>query len=203
MFTGQALVLLVFLRPGFLSMAILDMLIPPAKRDVIQKIINALILSLIIYGIYSLKFTDYPIAMVAKTVGDIKHIELRILHWPILWLVGIALTLSMVVGGFQKRDLHMKALRKMKVTDRTSRRNVWYDVFTDVKSYVIINFEDGRRILGWPEYYSDDPEDQTIFLCDAAWIQENGDLTHLDNRGILITRNHKANSIEFCRLSQP
>ena len=68
MFNGQALVLLVFLLPGFLSMAILDMLIPPAKRDDIPKIINALILSLIIYGIYSLKFTDYPIAMVAKTV---------------------------------------------------------------------------------------------------------------------------------------
>lgn len=182
MFSGQALMLLIFLLPGFLCMAILDMLTPASKRDDTQKIFNALILSLIIYGIYSLKFADYPLTMIEKTIGDAKHIELKIVHGPILWLLGIALALSLIIAFSQKRDLHMKVFRKLKVTDRTSRRNVWYDAFTDVKSYVIVNFEDGRRILGWPEYYSDDPDDQTIFLCHAAWIQENGQLTHLDIR---------------------
>jgi len=39
---------------------------------------------------------------------------------------------------------------------------VWFDVFYDVKKHIIINFENGRRIYGWPVYYSNDPDKQYI-----------------------------------------
>ena len=96
-------------------------------------------------------------------------------------------------------DLHMKFFRRLKVTDRTSRTNVWFDVFTDIKSYIIVNFEDGRRLYGWPKYFSDDPNDKSLFLCHAAWIKDDGELIKLDNRGILITPNEKIDTIEFIK----
>jgi len=61
MFTNQALILLTFLLPGFLSMAVLDMLTPASKRDNLQKIVTALMFSLVIYGIYALMFKEFPV----------------------------------------------------------------------------------------------------------------------------------------------
>ena len=114
----------------------------------------------------------------------------------ISFLVSVAISVSV------KYDLHMKLLRKFKVTDRTSRANLWFDVFTDIKSYVIINFEDGRRLFGWPEYFSDDPNDKSLFLCQASWIDGEGKLIDLDNRGILITPNEKIDTIEFAIIEE-
>jgi len=108
----------------------------------------------------------------------------------------------LAISASIKHDLHMKFFRWLKVTDRTSRTNVWFDVFTDIKSYVIINFEDGRRLYGWPESFSDAPEDKSLFLCHAAWIGHDGKLIKLDNRGILITPNERIDTIEFVKAKE-
>ena len=52
--------------------------------------------------------------------------------------------------------------------------------------------------MGWPEYYSDDPEeDKSLFLCNASWLDEEGKPTKLERKGILITQNQRIDSIEF------
>jgi hypothetical protein len=200
MFSAQTLMILVFLVPGFLSMAFLDMLVPARKRDDLQKVASALIFSLIIYFVHSLIFARSPMGVIEKTIGEAKSYEVSIPALSIAVVSGLALFLPVLLALLQKYDLHMKFFRRLKVTDRTSRSNVWFDVFTDIKSHIILNFEDGRRLFGWPQYYSDDPEDKTLFLCHAAWVQENGDLTWLNLKGILITPNQKIETIEFCKL---
>ena len=80
-----------------------------------------------------------------------------------------------------------------------SHAYVWFDIFTDKKTYIIINFENGRRLYGWPEYYSDNPEDKSPFLCQAAWIDKEEKHIELDNKGILITPNEKIDTIEFLK----
>jgi hypothetical protein len=197
MFTEEALSLLIFLLPGFLSMAILDMLTPGKRTDNLQKIINALIFSLIVYSIYFLIFEDYPIIPIEKDAQSNKDILIDSHRLNLLILVVISLGIALIMGYLIKKDLHMKFLRWLNVTDRTSRSNVWFDVFTDKKSYVIVNFKDGRRLFGWPEYFSDDPNDQTIFLCHASWIDGDGQIVDLDNKGILVTPNEPIETIEF------
>ena len=152
MFSTQALIILTFLVPGFISMAFLDMLTPARKRDDLHKIINALIFSLIVYALYSLAFHDYPVVLIEKTVGNEKHYELNILRRSVIVILAFSMALPTVFAFLQKYDLHMKLFRKLKVTDKTSRSNVWFDVFTDIKRHVVINFEDGRRLYGWPEW---------------------------------------------------
>ncbi len=197
MFTNQALMLLTFLLPGFLCMALLDMLTPALKRDNLQRIVNALIFSLIIYAIYSLIFHEFPAILIEKTINEQKQYSINFLKGSIIFLVFISVLIAVVISYSIKYDKHMKFFRWLKVTDRTSRTNIWFDIFTDIKSYVVINFEDGRRLFGWPEYFSDDPEDKSLFLCHAAWIDSDGNLTWLDNRGILITPNEKIDTIQF------
>jgi hypothetical protein len=197
MFTQEALSLLIFLLPGFLSMAIIDMLTPGRKRDNLQRIINALIFSLLIYAIYFLIFDNYPITPIKKNIQPDKDILINLPRLNLGILIVISLAIPLIMGYLIRKDLHMKFLRWLKVTDRTSRSNVWFDVFTDKKSYVIVNFQDGRRLFGWPEYFSDDPRDQTIFLCHASWIKEDGQTVVLDNKGILVTPNEPIDTIEF------
>lgn len=200
MFSAQTLMILIFLVPGFLSMAFLDMLIPARKRDDLQKVASALIFSLAIYFIHSLIFDRSPMGVIEKTFGEAKSYEVVVPPLSIAVTLGAALLFPVILAALLKYDLHMKLFRMLKVTNRTSRSNVWFDVFTDIKSYVILNFEDGRRIFGWPQYYSDDPDDKTLFLCHAAWIEDGGELVWLDNKGILITPNQKVETIEFCRI---
>ena len=202
MFTTQALMFLSFLLPGFLCMAILDILIPALKRDNLHRIINALIFSLIIYVTYELIFENQPVLLIEKTVGGEKQYEISFTGPSIIFLLLIAIIIPIIISASVKYDAHMKFFRWLKVTDRTSRTNVWFDVFTDIKSHVIINFEDGRRLYGWPEYYSDDPNEKSLFLCQAAWIDDDNNLLYLDNRGILITPNEKIDTIEFVKIKE-
>jgi len=183
-------------------MAVLDMLTPAVKRDNLHRLVTALIFSFIIYTIYAYLFNELPVLMVEKTVGDEKQYGINFISSSVLILLLISFLISITISVSVKYDLHMKLLRRVKITDRTSRSNLWFDIFTDIKSYVIINFEDGRRLFGWPEYFSDDPEDKSLFLCQASWIDDDGSLIDLDNRGILITPNEKIDTIEFAKLEE-
>jgi hypothetical protein len=91
----------------------------------------------------------------------------------------------------------MKLARGLRISRKTARSSVWFDVFYDIRTHIIINFENGRRIYGWPMYYSNDPKNPYIFLFKPAWIQGN-EFIHLDGlEGILITPEQKVESIEF------
>ena len=67
--------------------------------------------------------------------------------------------------------------------------SVWSDVFHDIRAYVFVEFADGRRVRGWPRYFSDTPEEGSIFLEQAAWLREDGTPEEIEGPGMLITRN--------------
>lgn len=180
-------------------MAVLDILTPASKRDNLQKVVTALIFSLVIYTIYAIIFKEHPVLLVEKTIDGEKQYSINFTGHAIVFLLVVSMLIPLAISASIKHDWHMKFFRRFKVTDRTSRTNVWFDVFTDIKSYIVINFEDGRRLYGWPEYFSDDPEDKSLFLCHAAWIGDDGNFIKLDNRGILVTPNERIDTIEFVK----
>ena len=57
--------------------------------------------------------------------------------------------------------------------------------------------------MGWPMYYSDDPDNPYVFLHRPAWVVEDpvggSKLIDLDDEGILITPEQKIESIEFMK----
>ena len=50
--------------------------------------------------------------------------------------------------------------------------------------------------MGYLRYYSDDPEESSIFLEDAAWITEDAQIA-IDGPGILLTKESKIVFISF------
>ena len=119
-----------------------------------------------------------------------------------LWLLLFSVGIASILGACIVNDWHMKFARLLRLTKKTARSSVWIDVFYDINRHVIINFKNGRRIFGWPKYFSDDPEKEYIFLHHPAWIvQEDGKSKYirLNIEGVLITPGQKIESIEFLK----
>jgi hypothetical protein len=66
-----------------------------------------------------------------------------------------------------------------------------------VRGIAQIELEDGRSVMGWISYYSDEPEDASVFLEKAAWITSDNQLVPINGPGILITRNLAIKHIMF------
>jgi hypothetical protein len=170
----------------------LTALIVRRERTEFEKIIEALIFSLFIYTIYSSISGRSPITLIQSQDSITYSYE----AWSFLWLSLISIGLPALLSLFITNDWHMEVARRARMTRKTARESVWIDVFSDIKKHVIINFENGRRIYGWPMYYSNEPENPCIFLSRPAWIEENG-FVDLKVEGILITPEQKIESIEF------
>lgn len=165
-FTFQALQILIFLIPGFISEGILDALIVREEKKEFEKTIEALIFSMVIYTIYSL------ISVSGKSPIILSQVEQSITYSydskSFLWLGLFSVSIPVVLSFFVTNDWHMKLARLLWITRKTARSSVWFDVFCDIRKPTIINFKNGRRIYGWPKYFSNNPENQYVFLFKPA-----------------------------------
>lgn len=115
--------------------------------------------------------------------------------------VGLLLVLAIAVGVSQTR-VHTKdsvgwLLRRRGWSLVSARPTVWNDVFHDLNGWVEVQFVDGRRVLGWFNYFSDTPSEGSLFLYDASWVKEDGMEQRVDGVGLLITDNMKIEAVTF------
>lgn len=196
MYTFQALQILIFLIPGFISETILDALIVRKDKKELGVIIEALIFSMFIYTIYSFISGKSPVALDQSKQSIVYTYD----GISFLWLSLLSIGFPVVVSFLVTNDLHMKVARFLQISKKTARGSVWFDIFSDIDTHIIINFKNGRRIYGWPLYYSNEPQNPYIFLSEPAWIQEENQeqkFIDLNIQGILITPEQKIESIEF------
>jgi len=191
--------ILLFLIPGFISIWLIDLLIAREKKSAFDKIIESLILSFLIYLVAAFFSKKFPVSL--EVVADNQGSKFYSLHYDntsFLIVAVISLVIALIISVAYNHDWVMGILRKLKITKRTSRISVWNDVFIDKDKHIIINFSNGRRIYGWPEYFSEDPEKPFIYLHDPSWI-DNDKFVDLGIDGMLITNKQDIESIEFLR----
>lgn len=203
MFTFQALQVLTYLVPGFVASMILDALVVRPKRNDLARVIEAFAFTLIIFAVFSAVVGKSPIQM-SDEAGTITF---QYVSGAYLWLLGITICLPLLLGTVMTHDLHMRLARWLQISKKTSRTSVWVDVFYDLNDYIAINFADERRIIGWPTYFSHDPDNRYIFLEKAEWVvpetDENGNVRYvyqpIEAQGILITPEMEIVSIEVMK----
>ena len=115
--------------------------------------------------------------------------------------MALAVGLALLIGCFITNDSHMKLLRKLRITASTARINTWLDILIDQRRYVVVTLTDGRRLFGWPEYYSNDTTEGLLYISDPAWIEDDGNYSDLGVHGILLTNKDKMESIMFTHLT--
>ena len=199
--TLEALNILLLLLPGFLSSIVLNMLVVRKLQDNFAKVVEALVLSFLIYGctagIMELQPFSAPEVRSSTVAAAGTQVNPRFLIYTLVVSVALPLVLSLL----STNDLHMRALRRLRITGKTARATTWLDVFTDQKRYVIVNLSGGRRVFGWPMYYSNDPDEGLLYLFDPAWISEDGSYSALDIHGLFLVEKDSIESIEFTKVT--
>ena len=199
--TSESFSILIVLLPGFLSMTVLNAITVRQDRDNLAKLFEALAFSFLAYGSTAFVVSLIPRTGASETPGS--EVSAFFMNGggstQIALMLGFALFYPIAIGTFITHDWHMKFLRMVRVTNKTARATMWSDVFTEQAGRsVVANLTDGTRILGWPLYYSDTPEEGSIYLYEPKWIDDNGNNIPMERHGILIKKD-VIESLEFTR----
>jgi hypothetical protein len=193
-----ALQILLILLPGFAAAYIVQLLASRGTQTDFDKVVEASLYSLIIYAAFEqVARGSLPFEFVSsKTSADVS-----ILWHPnrLLYLALITIGLGLAVAAYTNLDGN-RIFRWMKITERTSRRSIWNDVFQgEAKDGQVVQVElaDGKSVIGVLSYYADDAADCSLFLEQASWVVESGDPIPIPGNGILITKNADIHSISF------
>lgn len=194
----EALGVFLVLLPGFCSAYVVQQLCMRRKQTELDKVVEALLFSFILF-LVTLPFFGYvlPVSWHPITTKDGTAYTLAP-NFKYLWtLLGISIVAGAGYAATINRDLLLKLFRRIGLTERTARYSIWNDAFQDIPgSYLQAELSDGRIVIGYLRYYSDDPEEASIFLEDAAWLTDEGEIA-IDGPGILLTKEAKIVFISF------
>lgn len=200
--TAVALQILLILLPGFTSAYIVQLLATRAKQTDLEKIIEALLFSFLIYVSYGLiRHSALPVAIVQAPNGE----SFAFHRINLVWLTGLSFFFALSMVLYVNKD-GARLFRWIRLTERTSRNSIWNDTFQDVQqvvdpeagSIVEVELGDGRRIMGAVKFYSDTAKECSVFLQSAAWIGDDAQTEiPILGPGILLTGNAKIVSVSF------
>ncbi|MBZ5510281.1 MAG: DUF6338 family protein [Acidobacteriia bacterium] len=194
----QAFAVLLILLPGFLTARIVQGLCTRPKQTDFDKLVEALTFSFFIFVLYALTFgTEMPLAWSGRTDAATMRYSVTIQRARLAVLIGYAVAFGLFTAWAVNRDVATEWLRRVGLTQRTSRKSVWSDVFHTLGRTVQVELVDGRMIRGWLRCYSDEAEDSTIFLESASWIDEDGTEYPVHGPGVLITKEAGIRAVMF------
>ena len=190
--TVDAFAVLLLLVPGFLTSKILNAIAVRRGKGHMAEIIEALVFSFLIYAV--LHAVGWSVVTMNESDGSYTpQVDLEYVPHALV----LAVVLALAFGISINRDWHMGLLRRAGITSGTARINTWVDVFTDHDSDVLITYTDGRRLTGWPAYFSDGPEEGLLYLRNPAWVDDSGAVQEIGVDGILILNRDDIESISF------
>ena len=207
-----ALQIFLILLPGFASAYVVQFLVTRRPQTDLERIIEALLYSFVIYVIFSaLNGGRLPFHVVKDSAGK---------EDTILWESGglgllalVTFVFSFLVTAYFKHDGNrifrlfdtedpalLRRFGWLKFTERTTRNSIWNDIFESEYlegQYVQVELADGRNLLGVIQYYSDASEDSSLYLTDASWLPAEGEEIPIHGGGILLTKGCGIRSISL------
>jgi len=189
---AEALGILLVLLPGFAAAYLVQLLAARRKQSELDKVVEALIFSLLLYLI-TLPVFGYALPITWR--ADTGQISIVWLHLFVLAL--LAVVLGAIYAASINHNWLTAPFRRFKVTERSARSSVWNDVFSDIQGFVQVGMLDGKTAIGWIRKYSDEDEEHVLFLEEAAWVDSEGNESPINGPGILLTKNSEIEYVMF------
>lgn len=205
--TIAALNVLIFLLPGFLILRIVEGLTVTGKASETARIVDALALSLVNYIaftflIYALNefravpLKVKPIPLILSPDGQLQFTGSEAMGFLLLILIAVLISAG-YAAGLNRGWIYSICREKLHLTRKTGRVDLWHDVCTDFRGrWIQVYLKNGTRIIGWPDYYSDNPEKRELFLAEAVVTKADGGAYEVSGPGILLTEKAEIERIE-------
>lgn len=190
------------LLPGFCTQKIKAKLATLKTSSDLDRVTDALVYSLLNYASVVLfgwlTGTKVPNVYDAVKADKIDLAAVGFTPTFVLGLFGASLFWGFVIGIADDQDWLYRVLRLIRLSTKSGRVDVWSDAFHDIrKVWVRVHLEDGRMIVGWPDYYSGESGQREVFLKDAAFMDQNGMVYPVDGPGVLVTLHGKITLVEM------
>jgi fumarate reductase subunit D len=172
------ILLLQYLLPGFITAWVLYAFTSYPKPSQFERVVEALIFTIIIQAILFLLTGIFIYAGHFYAFGVWNDVS------QIVWSVCCAILLGLILSYFSNNDRFHKIFRDLKITQQTSYASEWFHAFKENVTYVVLHFEDGRRLYGWPLEWPSMPNSGHFLITDASWLDSEGKeivLTGVDN----------------------
>lgn len=195
----EVITILVVLLPGFFCSRMVQQLCVRRDQTELDKLVQALLYSFLIYVIWASLPVSPPVTLNVVSKGDLTTYSIRANTSSLLSLAGVAVALALLIATSETNDLLGRLLRRLGVTQRTTRPYLWTDVFHVCGGFVQVELEDERSVLGWVRLYSDDPDDRSLFLEHASWVDKNNKKIPIEGPGIYLTKDSGIRTIMFLR----
>jgi hypothetical protein len=197
-FRFEAITLLVILLPGFLAARIEQRLVVNPEQKEFDKTIEALLYSFFIYLTFTAINRSFPVSLTIIKAGDSSTYGINANPFKLALLPLIAVALAALTAFASNQDLFGSFFRWLRVTRRTWRASTWSDVFHNYGGVVQVELADGRSVIGWLKYYSDRPENASLFLERASWVAAGtAERVIIEGPGIFLTSESGIRSVLF------
>ncbi len=154
---NEVVSVLVFLLPGFVAAAIFFSLTSHPKPREFERVIQALIFTLIGQAIIA--------------AGLLIGVPPLDRGWELLVPVLIAVAIGLISAGVSNHDLAHRVLRYLGFTKETSYPSEWYSAFArNPDCYVVLHLKGERRLYGWPEEWPSHSDQGHFRIAEGEWL---------------------------------
>lgn len=193
----EAFQILLFLLPGFTTAYLVEMLAVRKKHSELEKVVEALIFSLVIYLITFISFGNvFPVIW---NHPDATHAQaFAVVHWWHLWsVVALSCIFGLLYAANLNHDWFTSIITRLRISNRSSRANIWNDTFQELGGYVEVGLSGNRKVVGWVRDYSDEVDIYELLLEDAVWLDEKGNEVETAGTTILLTKKSGITYVAF------
>jgi len=197
--TLLALQIFLILLPGFSAAYVVQALATRRAQSDFERVIEAVVFSFIIYVCYiPLNRGNLPFEIIKDQTGKTED---TVLWHPsqLVWLAAVTVVFTLFAVVYIRFDGN-RLFRAVGLTERTTRNSIWNDILEHEaidSQPVQVELADGRNILGVLLYYSDNSEDDSVYLSQASWVDKDGQTVPIPGPGILLTKNSGIRSVSL------
>jgi len=197
--TLLALQIFLILLPGFSAAYVVQALATRRAQSDFERVIEAVVFSFIIYVCYiPLNRGNLPFEIIKDQTGKTED---TVLWHPsqLVWLAAVTVVFTLFAVVYIRFDGN-RLFRAVGLTERTTRNSIWNDILEHEaidSQPVQVELADGRNILGVLLYYSDNSEDDSVYLSQASWVDKDGQTVPIPGPGLLLTKNSGIRSVSL------
>ncbi len=179
--SNEIIEVLSYLLPGFVAAWVYYGLTAFLKPPQFERIIQALIFTIIIQVIlvlvrWVLLFLGHYVFSIAQWTGSVA----------LVWSLALAVAIGLLFAKYTNNDQIHRILRSWGLTRQTSYPSEWFGVFAQSPTYVVLHLKDQRRLYGWPEEWPSQPDSGHFSMAEAEWLTDSERIQLTGVQNILI-----------------